>query len=789
MGYKEEEPDRLEKIQILKKYFGYDSFRKGQEEIIDHILAGQDTLAIMPTGAGKSLCYQIPALMMGGITIVISPLISLMMDQVKALNEAGVHAAYINSSLTEGQIAKALELAAQGRYKIIYVAPERLETARFLDFACHTEISMVTVDEAHCISQWGQDFRPSYLKIVSFIRQLPVRPVLTGFTATATEKVQEDIQCVLGLEQPYVAVTGFDRENLYFEVQKTKEKQGKIREYLEKHREDSGIIYCATRKNVDELYLFLDSGGFSAGRYHAGMNSEARKKSQEDFIYDRTKVMVATNAFGMGIDKSNVRFVLHFNMPQSLENYYQEAGRAGRDGEPAECIIYYSPQDVVINQFLLESKENNGEYTDEEMRQIQEQDMERLRQMTFYCTTRSCLRSYILNYFGEQGIHRCGNCSNCLEEFEQIDAAEAAADIVQCVREARQRFGINVIAGTLLGENTAKIRSYGLESNSCYGKQSKLGQNLIREIIYTMAERGYLQFTKDKYALIRLTQTSDELLEAGEPFIVSYKKEEEKRASKKTRKSVQEDNLTSKGLELFEELRKLRTQFAKEKSIPPYMVASDKTLHDMCVKIPVNKIEMMQVNGMGERKFEQYGERFLARIQDFTGGEKEGYTYPKLFAMDDDADADGTQLFTDEAPLTEKKARGKKEEFSLTDEIEEKLTYTEEITISDFVSQINDVRDEKAMKRLTIKTVTEHLISDGYLETKFVNGYTRTLLTEKGKALGIRAEEKVSKNGNPYEVFLYGENAQRFIVERLKEGWGAEKGSETGIETGIEKME
>ena len=343
----------MNKIQTLKTYFGYDTFRLGQEEIIDQILSGRDVLAVMPTGAGKSLCYQLPALLMPGITVVVSPLISLMMDQVKALNEAGVHAAYINSSLTETQITKALELAASGRYKIIYVAPERLETPRFLDFACHTEISMVTVDEAHCISQWGQDFRPSYVRILSFIRQLPVRPVISAFTATATERVREDILASLELVHPFETVTGFDRPNLYFEVQKARDKKERIHNYVEKHREESGIIYCATRKGVDELYLCLENAGFQAGRYHAGMSADARKKSQEDFIYDRIKVMIATNAFGMGIDKSNVRYVLHYNMPQSMENYYQEAGRAGRDGEPAECILYYSAQDTVINRMLL----------------------------------------------------------------------------------------------------------------------------------------------------------------------------------------------------------------------------------------------------------------------------------------------------------------------------------------------------------------------------------------------------------------------------------------------------
>ena len=391
----------------------------------------------MPTGAGKSLCYQIPALLMPGTAVIVSPLISLMMDQVKALNEAGVHAAYINSSLTESQTARALELAKAGRYKLIYVAPERLETPRFLDFACHAYLSMITVDEAHCISQWGQDFRPSYVRISSFIRQLPVRPVVSAFTATATEKVREDILSSLGLVRPYETVTGFDRPNLYFEVQKGGSKKERIRRYLAEHSSQSGIVYCATRKGVDELYLYLENAGFSVSRYHAGMSPEARKASQEDFIYDRGRVIIATNAFGMGIDKSNVRFVLHYNMPQSMEHYYQEAGRAGRDGEPAECILFYSPQDTMIGRRLLESKEVDQDYTEEERRMIREQDMERLRKMEGYCTTTGCLRSYILRYFGEQAEDGCGSCGNCLAEMEQMDALEEAADVVRCVRDCR----------------------------------------------------------------------------------------------------------------------------------------------------------------------------------------------------------------------------------------------------------------------------------------------------------------------------------------------------------------
>lgn len=613
--------ETADKLQTLKTYFGYDSFRPGQEEIVDQILSGRDVLAVMPTGAGKSLCYQLPALLMPGITVVVSPLISLMMDQVKALNEAGVHAAYINSSLTENQIAKALELAKTGRYRIIYVAPERLETPRFLDFACHAELAMLTVDEAHCISQWGQDFRPSYLRIREFVHRLPRRPVISAFTATATERVREDILASLELENPFTAVTGFDRENLYFEVQRVKDKKGKIQSYLEAHREDSGIIYCATRKGVDELYLYLENAGFSVGRYHAGMSSEARTASQEDFIYDRVKVMLATNAFGMGIDKSNVRFVLHYNMPQSMENYYQEAGRAGRDGGPAECILYYSPQDVVINRFLLDSKERTGEYTQEELRIVCSQDAERLHRMEMYCTTNGCLRHFILRYFGEDAPENCGSCSNCLADFEQMDARGAAADVIRCVKASGQRFGLNLMVGTLLGADTAKIRNYRLDENPSYGKQSKLGQPLLREVIRALLEEGYLRQTEDRYSLLKLTENSEALLHSEEPFWISYRREEERKPAVR-KKSASAAELTEKGRELFEELRKLRAELARKRGVPPYIVASDKTLADLCGKMPHTREELLEVNGMGEKKVQMYGEAFLAKVREAAAEDK-----------------------------------------------------------------------------------------------------------------------------------------------------------------------
>lgn len=618
----------MNKRETLKKYFGYDSFREGQETLIDAILEGKDVLGIMPTGAGKSICYQIPALLLPGITLVISPLISLMKDQVQSLNQAGIHAAYINSSLTENQITKALQLAAAGRYKIIYVAPERLETYEFMEFARQAEISMLTVDEAHCISQWGQDFRPSYLKIVQFLKLLPKRPIVSAFTATATENVKEDIVCVLGLHNPITLVTGFDRKNLYFAVETPRKKDDFVLKYVREHEGESGVIYCATRKNADALYEKLSAAGISVTKYHAGLSNEERKQNQENFIYDRFPVMVATNAFGMGIDKSNVRYVLHYNMPQSLENYYQEAGRAGRDGEEAECILLYSAQDVMIHQFLLESKEQNPDFTEKEVRAIRERDEERLRNMNYYCMTRNCLREYILRYFGDYGNGACGKCSNCRQEFEERDVTEEAGKIIACVREMRGRYGINVVAGTLTGDNRAKLREYGVSAYAAYGSLAKIPEAGIKEIINQMLLEGYLSRTADKYALLRVTEKAETLADGSNRIILKEPKRKplaEPRTGAKSGASGKRksDILNSRGLELFDTLRALRTEIAKEESVPPYIIFSDKTLVDMCVKLPFEKREMLTVNGVGENKFEKYGERFLREIGVFTSGVKE----------------------------------------------------------------------------------------------------------------------------------------------------------------------
>ena len=753
-----------DKFTVLKKYFGYDSFREGQELLIDAILKGQDVLGIMPTGAGKSICYQVPALLLPGITVVVSPLISLMKDQVQALNQAGIHAAYINSSLTETQIAKALGYAAQGRYKIVYVAPERLETYGFLQFAAQVRLSMVTVDEAHCISQWGQDFRPSYLKIVQFIRQLPVRPVISAFTATATKAVKEDIVCVLGLAQPQVLVTGFDRKNLYFAVETPRKKDEYVLRYVREHEDEAGIIYCATRKNVEAVCRMLQMSGIAAAKYHAGLGNEERKCSQEDFTYDRRLVMVATNAFGMGIDKSNIRYVIHYNMPQSMENYYQEAGRAGRDGEPSECILLYSPQDLVINRFLLESKELNSDMTAEDMQAVRERDEERLRSMSNYCMTRNCLREYILRYFGEYGSGCCGNCSNCRKEFEEVDVTQEARQIVGCVLEMRQRYGINVVAGTLLGDDRAKLREYRVSGYSAYGSLKGWSEGGVKDIINLMVTEGFLAQTKDKYALLKVTAKARELTEGGERLLLKKLRmeapdQQEERGAAGSGGRRRSDILNSRGLELFDALRGLRTEIAREEGVPPYMIFSDKTLTGMCVGLPFTREEMLDISGVGENKYARYGERFLARIKDFTEEKKE-----KMY-FGDPAEVMGSVAGTGMLVSGNRDRRGPKAEFSLTREQAEGFHYTERCLLTELAVAMSELRDPERMKKVTGAEIFRYLTAQGYVEERRIDGVWKKIISEKGKEAGLVLGARMSKSGTEYEDVYYEEKAQRMIVE------------------------
>ncbi len=655
--------------QTLKQYFGYDSLRTGQEELINGILAGHDVLGIMPTGAGKSLCYQLPALMLNGITLVISPLISLMSDQVKALNQAGVHAAYINSSLTEKQIRMALSYASQGRYKIIYVAPERLNTPRFLDFACSADISMLTVDEAHCISQWGQDFRPSYLEIAGFLTRLPRQPIVSAFTATATERVKNDIVASLGLNNPVTMVTGFDRPNLFFRVVTRKggsQKDNSIINYVKKHEDESGIIYCATKKNVDKLYTLLNEQGISAGRYHAGLSNDERKQNQEDFTYDRIRVMVATNAFGMGIDKSNVRYVLHYNMPQSLEYYYQEAGRAGRDGEEAECVLFFSKQDIMINKFLLQNKASACDVASDMQKTAN--DQRKLQQMINYCETDKCLREFILSYFGDTTPCICNKCSNCV-------------------------------------------------------------------VVEDEEEETYVE------------------------------------TGKKRKKAAQLAGLNELGAALFEKLRSVRTELAAEKSVPPYIICSDKTLKDICAKLPRDKEQLADVYGMGEQKIQNYGEAFVTAVNSFVAdnpnpsGSMTGERLQTVLSDEEAAETGST--------------RKKKLPFYIEPQRLDEVELTDKCRLTELTNKINELCPaDKEHKKLAASFINELLIAEGYLEevTEGENKIKR--VTEKGRSVGIDEEERKAKFGGSYYAITHSKQSQQVIMEMLKKHYGSIKPQE-----------
>lgn len=598
-----------DKLSVLKDYFGHDSFRDGQEQIVDALLDGRDALCIMPTGAGKSMCYQIPALLFDGVTIVVSPLISLMKDQVGSLVQSGVPAAYINSSLSYPQFLRVLSNTEHGKYKIIYVAPERLLTDGFLDTCKKIKISMVAVDEAHCVSQWGQDFRPSYLKIVSFIKSLENRPIVGAFTATATNDVKEDIKKILRLENPFEITTGFDRPNLFFGVIKSSSKDEKLIDLIRERGDRSGIVYCATRKNVESVCELLCDNGFSATRYHAGLDEYERRKNQEDFVFDRKNIMVATNAFGMGIDKSNVTYVIHYNMPKNIESYYQEAGRAGRDGGEADCILLYSPKDVRLNRFMIENSEGNDELTIEENEQIRERDFERLKHMTFYSTTNDCLRGFILRYFGGDKKAYCGKCSNCLSVHKLVDVTIDAQKIMSCIARTGQRYGKTVICDVLKGSKSEKILKAELNNQSTYGIMKEVTARHIFGTIDFLAEKEYISADNETEALKLLPKSRDVLF--GRERLVMKKVENSEKVVKTHRPEVPVN------ADLLDALKALRKGIASKKSVPAYVIFSDATLTDMCKKCPETPDEMLEVSGVGRTKLEKFGKEFLEVIAKF----------------------------------------------------------------------------------------------------------------------------------------------------------------------------
>ena len=641
-------------LEALTRYFGYDSFRPGQQGIVEALLAGHDVLGVMPTGAGKSVCYQIPAALSPGATLVISPLISLMRDQVDALNDLGLPAAFINTTQTPDEQAMVFAQAAAGQIKLLYVAPERLETGRFRDFAARTPISLIAVDEAHCVSQWGQDFRSSYLGIGDFIAGLPQRPPVGAFTATATERVRRDIVGLLGLRNPAVTVTGFDRPNLYFDVVKleTKYKAAWVARYVADHPDESGIVYCATRKTTEALADTLNQMGHPAVAYHGGMSPDAREVAQRDFITDKVPVVVATNAFGMGIDKSNVRYVIHHNLPESIEAYYQEAGRAGRDGEPSRCTLLWNESDIVTRRRLLDNDYENERLTPEEQEIVRQSKRRLLDGMVGYCRTTDCLHRYMTRYFGQElspnagsaagediaadssQSGKCGACSNCESTFETIDVTRVAQAISRCVHDVGQRVGSGKIVKILRGSRAQDLAWLNPERMPTFGMLKDVNEARVRDVLSQMATDGYLSIAEGRMPIVMFGARAAET--AAPDFHYEIKRVERKSEAAGSGRSggvadtADSANVPGDALgsyipdddeeSLFQKLRELRRTIAQEIGKPPYIVFSDKTLRDMARIKPVTNAQFLAVNGVGQHKLDLYGQRFMQAIASFNAG-------------------------------------------------------------------------------------------------------------------------------------------------------------------------
>lgn len=725
--------------EALKKYFGFDSFRGGQAELITAVSDGRDVLGVMPTGAGKSVCYQLPAVTHDGITLVISPLISLMKDQVGALAQAGIPSAYINSTLTPRQMESALYNAGCGKYKLIYVAPERLTSPDFIEFAQSTNIFMLAVDEAHCISQWGQDFRPSYAQIPQFIAQLATRPIVSAFTATATSQVRDDIVELLGLQNPLELVTGFDRQNLYFEVRAPHDKFAELTAFLKTQPGKSGIVYCSTRKTVEEVCEELNSSGFPALRYHAGLSDVERHNNQDDFLYDRAQIMVATNAFGMGIDKSNVSFVVHYNMPKDIESYYQEAGRAGRDGSPAVCLLLYSGQDVVMGKWLIDHGSEGAELDAETARLLRERNHARLRQMTFYCTGSDCLRAFILRYFGENPPDFCGGCGNCDSDAEPTDVTVDAQMILSCVTRMRNAnstgaYGAGLVADVLLGKESERVRTLGFDRLSTFCI-SKRDPRELRAIIGFLVRRGYLIQDNGEYPVLRLTDKSPEALSGKVKLDMKLPQLQERtahtrgeRADTGRKASLRGKNAPLANPDVFEKLKALRRELADRQGVPAFVIFTDATLREMSALLPTSNEEFLRVPGVGAEKLKRYGEQFISEIAKYKSN---GVISEKPHAT----------ISPVEMEFSEKP-----------------------VMVSEFADLLNIYFAERSLKKLTAHKISDWLVSIGILQLYENAAVKYKIPTERGKVLGITSETRSGPNGD-YAVNLYNTFAQRYIYD------------------------
>ena len=732
----------MNKYEALKNFFGYDSFRQGQESLVDSILSGRDTVGVMPTGAGKSLCYQVPALMMEGFSIVISPLISLMQDQVRALTDLGINAAYINSSLTQAQLYDVITGCSNGAYKLLYVAPERLDSEVFLDMAVHSPISMVCVDEAHCISQWGQDFRPSYLGIPDFIDRLPRRPVVSAFTATATERVRNDIKGLLRLVSPFEAVTGFDRKNLYFEVRTPADKDHDLISLVKQYHEDgrSGIVYCSTRKNVESTCDILNRNGIPCTRYHAGLSDEERRANQEAFIYDRVRVITATNAFGMGIDKSNVSFVIHYNMPKDMESYYQEAGRAGRDGSPSDCILMYSGKDAAIARYLIDKSFEESPLEREEALRIKNNDLRRLNVMVSYCSHAECLRRFILRYFGESGDVVCSNCSCCCGDAPLTDVTVDCQKVLSCIFRSGQCYGKKMISDILRGAATEKIREKGFESLSVYGIMKDEKDKYIYELCDVLTAQG-ITAVSEEYPVYSLMPAASAVLKGSRHI-----KARISAAGRSRRRTASADP------ELRKKLIELRDSVARRLDVAPYIVFSDALIEEMSVKKPVNRKQFLEVQGITPAKADRYGDEFTDLIA--------GYC---------------TEKGIKKVPVREREESVKSAEVigELLSDTKDSIYTEKPVQITEFCRRVSaEIKDRtgtlisvNSLRTLALDAFT----SEGCIQTEIdTEGHIKRTISPRSANLDIIGEEVTKDSGEKFINILYGKKAQKMVIDLLK---------------------